>query len=58
MSARKTTVRVEKLSRTDYHVSKNIPDTLPNKNTALEKNKPPKKALPTPFPYELLSVIR
>lgn len=58
MSARKTSLRVEKLSRTDYHISKNIPDTLPNKNPTLEKNQPPKKPLPTPFPYELLSLIR
>jgi len=57
MSARKTVVHVEKLSRTEYNVTKNIPEAMPKKNFTLEKNKFPKKTPPTPFPSDLFNFI-
>jgi len=58
MSQRTNTVRIQTLTKSQYNLSKNVPEAVPKKNLIVQRNASPSVITPTPLPFDLIERLR
>lgn len=57
-SSRSTVIRVQTLTKSEYHLHKNIPEAVPKKKHVPEKNTVENHISPTPLSFDSFSSIK
>lgn len=53
MSQRGTVFRIQTLSKSEYHLAKNIPEAIPKKKPPPERSDDKLPIFPTPLPFDV-----